>query len=573
MTVPDDLLDRSRAWAAGDPDPDTRAQLERAIDERDLVALRAAMDPPLAFGTAGLRGPVGPGAARMNRATVIRTTRGLAEHVLAEHPVEPAGAAAPLVVVGFDARPDSPRFARDVVAVLAGAGIEAAWFDQPVPTPLVAYAARTLGAAAAVVITASHNPPADNGYKVYGSTASQIVAPVDVRIATRIEGVGPADRIPRQAPEDSPLVRRLGDEIATAYLDDLDAVRPVPGPGAGPVIVYTPLHGVAGGLVRRALERAGHTRVHDVASQAEPDGTFPTVAFPNPEEPGALDEALSTAVAHDADLVLANDPDGDRLAVAVRRGDGHRVLTGNELGVLLGDHLLSHSSAPDPLVVSSIVSSPMLRDVAAAHGAHHETTLTGFKWICRAGIDRERERGWHLVLGYEEALGYAVGGLVRDKDGISAAVVVADLARTLQGEGSSITRRLDELARRHGLWVSVQRSVTLDPAAGEAVVARALDVLVAEPPRQLAGLTVRHVLDHRVPSAGSPPWLPPSDLVELGVEGGGRALVRPSGTEPKCKVYVDLRAPAQADLDVQRSRLREEAFAVADAVLDHAGLT
>jgi phosphomannomutase len=554
---------------AGDPDPATRAELQGLLDRGDLDALRAAMEPALAFGTAGLRGPVGPGAARMNRATVMRTTRGLAEHVL--HAADDDGTP-PLVVVGFDARPDSPRFARDAVAVLAGAGLEVAWFGEPVPTPLVAYEARRSGAAAAVVVTASHNPPADNGYKVYGPTASQIVAPVDVEIATRIEEVGPAGRIPRVEPEEAAAVRRLGPEVAAAYLDDLDALRPRPAPDRDPVIVYTPLHGVAGDLVLRALRRAGHAQVHEVASQAEPDGTFPTVAFPNPEEPGALDEALQQAAALDADLVLANDPDGDRLAVAVRAPGGHRALTGNELGVLLGDHLLRHTEAPEALVVSSIVSSPMLADVAKAYGAHHETTLTGFKWICRAALERERERGWHAVLGYEEALGYAVGGLVRDKDGISAAVVVADLARTLQGQGSGILDRLDELARRHGLWVSVQRSVHLDPAAGGGLVAGALDALVSDPPPEVSGLAVLEVTDHRVEVAGAPPWLPPSDLVELAVEGGGRALVRPSGTEPKCKVYVDLRAVAAGDLDAQRAALREQALRVADAVVAAVGL-
>jgi phosphomannomutase len=569
MSGPHDLPARARAWVAGDPDPVTRSELQELLDRGDLDALRAAMEPALAFGTAGLRGPVGPGAARMNRATVMRATRGLAEHVLHDAPDE---GTSPLVVVGFDARPDSPRFARDVVAVLAGAGLEVAWFDEPVPTPLVAYEARRSGAAAAVVITASHNPPADNGYKVYGPTASQIVAPVDVEIATRIDGVGPAAEIPRVEPEDAAGVRRLGSEVAAAYLDDLDSLRPQPGPGREPVIVYTPLHGVAGDLVRRALRRAGHSRVHDVASQAEPDGTFPTVAFPNPEEPGALDEAMAQAATVDADLVLANDPDGDRLAVAARAPGGHRALTGNELGVLLGDHLLRHTVAPEPLVVSSIVSSPMLADVAKAYGAHHETTLTGFKWICRAGLERERERGWQLVLGYEEALGYAIGGLVRDKDGISAAVVVADLARTLQGQGSDILGRLDELARRHGLWVSVQRSVQLDPEGGGDLVAGALDALVARPPLEVGGLAVRGVTDHRVEVAGAPPWLPPSELVELAVEGGGRALVRPSGTEPKCKVYVDLRAAATVDLEAQRIELRRVALRVADAVIASAGL-
>jgi phosphomannomutase len=568
--APDELLDRARAWAAADPDPVTRAALRAAVDARDIAELHVAMATPLAFGTAGLRGPVGPGPGRMNRATVIRTTRGLAEHVVTSRPR--SAAEAPLVVVGFDARPDSATFAWDAVAVLAATGVAVRCFSEPVPTPLVAYAARMLSAAAAVVVTASHNPPADNGYKVFGRTASQIVAPEDEQIAARIAVVGPAADVPWEDPDTSPRVRPLGEETVLGYLAGVAATVPPSSAGAGPVIVHTPLHGVAGPLVQRALAQAGLRHVHPVPSQAEPDGTFPTVAFPNPEEPGALDEALAEAARRDADLVLANDPDGDRLAVAVAVPGGYRQLSGNEVGMLLGDHLLASTRAPRPLVVSSIVSSPMFASVASVHGARHETTLTGFKWICRAAMELEQREGFELVLGYEEALGYAVGGLVRDKDGISAAVAVADLARGLAERGSSLIERLGELFVAHGLWVSVQHGVVLPPDAVASRVARALDRLVQHPPTDLAGWPVAGVVDHRIGRDDQPDWLPPSVLVEVRLEGGGRALLRPSGTEPKCKVYVDLRADADSDQRAQGEALRQEARAVAHALVASAGL-
>ena len=558
------LLARARAWVAGDPDPVTRGQLAAAIDAQDLGQLRAALAAPLAFGTAGLRGVVGPGPARMNRATVIRVTHGLAHHLL-----RTVGRDRP-VIVGFDARPDSARFARDAVAVLAAAGLPVAFFEQPVPTPLVAHVARIRGAAGAVVITASHNPPADNGYKVYGPDAIQIVPPDDRAIADGAAAAPPAREVAWVAPEEADVVEVLGEREASAYLDEVVAAVPRT-VGAEPRVVYTPLHGVAGDLAGRALAMAGFRDVHEVVSQAAPDGTFPTVEFPNPEEPGALDAALALAADVDADLVLANDPDGDRLAVAVREPGGYRTLTGNQLGVLLGDHLLRHTVAARPVVASSVVSSPMFALVAADHGARHETTLTGFKWICRGAAAIAEQEDGEVVFGYEEALGYAVGTVVRDKDGISAAVAAAELVRELAGSGRTLVDRLEELSQRHGLWVSHQRAVPLPDDLPPARVSEALEVANTLVGARLGGRRVSSVEDHRQ-ARGRPAWQGPAQLVELGFEDGGRVLVRPSGTEPKVKVYVDLSAPRQGDLAEQEARLLVRSGQVAKELMAAVGL-
>ncbi len=553
------LLTRAREWVAGDPDPLTRAQLAAAAEAQDLEELRAALAAPLSFGTAGLRGLVGPGPARMNRATVIRVTHGLAAHLL-----RTVGDQRP-VVVGFDARPDSARFARDTVGVLAAAGLPVAHFAQPVPTPLVAHVARVRGAAGAVVITASHNPPAYNGYKVYGPDAIQIVAPDDRSIAAATAAAPPAQDVGWFAPEDADGVEVLGEPEAGDYLDEVAAAVPRT-TGRDPRIVYTPLHGVAGELALRALGAAGFDDVREVASQAAPDGTFPTLSFPNPEEPGVLDAALALAAEVDADLVLANDPDGDRLAVAVRDRDGHRTLTGNQIGVLLGDHLLRHTDAGRPVVASSVVSSPMFALVAADHGARHETTLTGFKWICRAVARIAEQEHGEVVFGYEEALGYAVGTVVRDKDGISAAVTAAELVRELAGAGRTLVDRMEELYQRHGLWVSHQRAVDLADTTSPDRVSEALEVASTLVGARLGGRRVTGIEDHR--QAGErPAWRGPAPLVEVGLEDGGRALVRPSGTEPKVKVYVDLPSPRRGDLGEQETRLLVQSDQVAGDLL------
>lgn len=558
------LRARARTWIAGDPDPGTRRALSEAVEAGDAEELTHALAAPLRFGTAGLRGPVGPGPARMNRATVIRVSHGLAQHVRTT-----VGEDRP-VVVGFDARPDSARFARDAVGVLCAAGLPVAAFDRPVPTPVVAHAARVAAAAAAVVVTASHNPPADNGYKVYGPDAIQIVPPDDRAIAQAAETAPAASEVPRADPGDA-RVRILGEPDLERYLADVLRVRPQMR-GPAPRVVYTPLHGVAGELATRALAAAGYGDVHVVAAQQEPDGTFPTVASPNPEESGVLDRALTLAGDVDADLVLANDPDGDRLAVAVPdpRG-GHRILTGNQIGVLLGDHLLRHTDAARPVVASSVVSSPMFAEVAAAHGARHEVTHTGFKWICRAAVTVARDESGEALFGYEEALGYAVGTAVLDKDGISAAVTMADLVCDLAGAGLGVLDRLDELYRHHGLWVSCQHGVALEAGDGPSRIAEALDAVSGVAGGRLGGRRVLRVEDHRRLEEG-PAWRGPAELVEVALEGGGRALLRPSGTEAKVKVYVDLRTERSGSLAAQEARLLAQADRVAQDLVSLSSL-
>lgn len=559
----------AEAWLAADPDPTTQDALRAVIDGDDVAALTDHVGAALSFGTAGLRGAVGPGPNRMNRAVVIRTTAGLAAHLLAEVP----DAATRGVVVGFDARLDSERFAADVVGVLAAAGIRTWWFPTPQPTPLVAYAQRIADAAAAVVVTASHNPPADNGYKVYAEGAAQIVPPTDAAIAAAITAVGPARDVPRverDAFVGHELIAPVAGEVVDRYLTEIAATRP-PVPTSVPRdvrVVFTPLHGVSAALVTRAFAEAGYADLHVVPSQADPDGTFPTVTFPNPEEPGALDAATTLATEVDADVIVANDPDGDRLAVAVPDGEGgFTPLTGNRIGVLLASYLLDRTEAARPLVARSIVSTPMLDEIAAAVGARCEATLTGFKWICRAARELIATDQRTFVYGFEEALGSSVGDVVRDKDGISAAVAFVDLVATLRAEGRTIDDRLDELSAAHGVWVSHQHSVTLPGTDGQAAIAAAMAVLSGRTPDTLGGRRVVDVTDFRVGADQRPAWLEATDLVELTLEGGGRAMIRPSGTEPKCKIYLDLRAELPAggdDRTAVRRRIEAELLAEAD---------
>ena len=541
----EELTARTRAWIDGDPDPDTRQELKALLGAGDLAALEDRMAGPLEFGTAGIRGAVGAGPNRMNRAVVIRTTRGLADVLLDRN----GGKVDRPVVVGRDARVSSESLAADTVGVLAAAEIQVRAFESHVPTPLVAHAAKRLGAEAAVVVTASHNPPSDNGYKVYDSNIAQIIPPVDRQIAEAIDRVGPATGVPRVEPGSwaPPLVEPVPGDTADAYIAEVMAVRHCGAPSRPQSIVYTPLHGVAGDMTRRTLAEAGHTDVAIVPEQAMPDGRFPTVRFPNPEEPGALDLALALARERDADLIMANDPDGDRLAVAVPAGDKWRQLTGNQVGVLMADHILRNRSRqpePPPIVLSSVVSTPLLGEIAAAYGAHWEPTLTGFKWIWNAALALQDEGKGRFVFGFEEALGYSVGQVVRDKDGMSAAVVFADLSAEANTAGVTLWDLLADLAQRHGLWVSGQHSVTRPGADGRSEIGGAVDKVAASPPVSLGGMKVTEVVDLRRGGRTRPPWLPDTDLVELRFGTEGRTLVRPSGTEPKLKIYVDLRLDA-----------------------------
>ena len=578
------LRARASDWAAGDPDPATAAELAAIAVTADAATLEELVGTGLAFGTAGLRGRVGPGPNRMNRAVVIRTTRGLVDHLLATDPT----AAARGVVVAFDARHDSERFALDVAAVVAAAGVVVHRFPTHQPTPIGAFAQRDLDAAACVVVTASHNPPQDNGYKVYVEGAAQIVPPTDGAIAAAIDAVEAAVDVPRVPDEElatHPMVRALGGEVIDRYLEAIPSVRPRPHPRAATAplrIAYTPLHGVGRDVLLRALADAGHTDVHVAPTQAEPDGGFPTVAFPNPEEPGALDAVLALAREVKADLVLANDPDADRLAVGVPDGRGGFLpLSGNRIGVLLAEHCLAgradavRAAGERPLVVSSIVSTPMVAAVAAAHGARSEVTLTGFKWICAAARALTSE-GYRLVYGFEEALGSAVGDVVADKDGISAAVAFADLARGLAADGRSVLDLLDDLHRSHGLWVSGQRSVVHTGLEGQRRIAAAMTRLGDAPPTELAGASVREVADYRRDADRRAPWLGTHDLVAFTLD-EGRVMVRPSGTEPKAKVYVDVRVALPSDADRPTIAAAEVALAMrieelADAAVLAAGL-
>ncbi len=528
------------------------------------------MGPTLEFGTAGIRGEVGAGPGRVNRAVVIRTTHGLARYLMTSV-TERVGS----VVVGFDARPTSRRFADDVAGVLAAADIPVVFFPDYTPTPLVAYAAKYLSASAAVVVTASHNPPSDNGYKLYGPDAVQIVSPVDIAIQREIASAPDASDIPRiedAFSSGSRLVSQVRADIIDRYWEEVASTR-ARTDGSDLRIVYTPLHGVGGNTVFDIMGRAGHTGIRVVPEQAEPDGTFPTVEFPNPEEPGALDLALDMARSEGADLVLANDPDADRLAVVVPYTGEWRPLSGNEVGVLLADYLLGND--PDPtsaIVASSIVSSPMLVDIAGEYGARHESTLTGFKWIVRAGLAVEQETGGHFAFGYEEALGYTVGSTVRDKDGISAALIFTDLVADLADAGRSILDGLLGLWRRHGIWVSAQTSITRRGPEGVQDLSQAIERLGDDPPDAIDGLPVTSVTDYRSGGATRPGWLGEQALIELSLGGRGRVLARPSGTEPKLKVYVDLRDDASSDPLLQQADLMQRAQRLGETLKATLGL-
>jgi phosphomannomutase len=558
-----DLIDTARAWMAADPDPSTRAELQAIIDRGDLDDLGDRMDGTLEFGTAGLRGVVGAGSNRMNRAVIIRATRGVADHLLATRPG--------LVVVGRDARLSSPQFLTDTIAVLAAAGLPVRYFTEPVATPVVAYAARVLGAQSAIIITASHNPADYNGYKVYAPNAVQIVPPIDSQIAAAIDAVGPANEVPmHEDPFRAEGIEPVPAGVLDGYLDDLETARS--GGTAHPdlKIVYTPMHGVGWRYFKDAIDRTGYRNVLPVPEQVEPDGRFPTTHFPNPEEPGALDLAVALAERSNANIILANDPDADRLAVALPSEDGWITLTGNQIGCLLADHLLGRwTSSTKPIVIESIVSSPMLESIAEFYGAHYDQTLTGFKWIWNAALDLEEAGVGAFVFGYEEALGYSVGPAVRDKDGISAAVVFADLASACAEDSTTVLHALDRLYRAHGLWVSVQKSVVRPGAEGAEEIAAAMERLETSTPGSLGSLAVAGAVDYRLGADDRPRWLGATPLVAFDLERRGRVLVRPSGTEPKLKIYVDLKADVDVDdlaaievsaLD-QANRIAEDAAA------------
>jgi phosphomannomutase len=528
-----DVLSQARAWLADDPDPRTRAELAELLEADDPASVADLEDRfagTLEFGTAGLRGALGAGPNRMNRVVVTRAAAGLAAYL------RDTGATGP-VVIGYDARHNSDVFARDTAEVMTGAGFEAFVMPRPLPTPLLAFAIRALGCSAGVMVTASHNPPQDNGYKVYLGDGSQIVPPADAEIAARIAAVGRLADVPRGEPGTV-----LDDSIATRYLSSVISLA-----GDGPRdldLVYTPLHGVGGDLTVQALEAAGFTAPRVVSAQAEPDPDFPTVAFPNPEEPGAMDLAMALASETGADLVVANDPDADRCAAAVpvttgsSGGSGWRMLRGDEVGVLLGAALLTRGVTGT--YAASIVSSTLLSKLAAAAGQPYAETLTGFKWISRVP---------GLAFGYEEALGYCVDPAhVRDKDGISALLLLCELAAALKAEGRTLVDLLDEIAEAHGLHATDQLSVRVTDLAE---IGAAMSRLRAAPPATLGGYPVESADDLSLGSAE----LPPTDGLRYRLGEGARVVVRPSGTEPKLKCYLEVVVPVDPEDGVDAARI------------------
>ena len=565
-----ELRRQAERWLAADPDPETRAEL-RGLLAGDHHELGLRFAGRLTFGTAGIRGPMGAGPMRMNRVLVRIVAAALAKRVLQERE------ASPLVVVGRDARRGSADFAADTARVLAARGVRTAVLPEPIPTPVLAFAAKHLEASAGVMVTASHNPRSDNGYKVYWRGGAQLAKPVDAEISALIDRTPPLAE-PDLAPASHPLIAAADDGLVDDYVDAAVGLLAPDGPRSA-CIAYTPLHGVGAATFRTALARAGFPVPAVVAEQAEPDPDFPTAPFPNPEETGVLDRLLAVAAETEADVALAHDPDADRLAVAMPEGGRWRLLTGDETGCLLAEHILGRAALADEarrggrrgLVINTVVSSRLLPRIAGCHGADWAETLTGFKWIMQARSQRAATHD--LLLGYEDALGYAVGEAVRDKDGIGAGLVMAELVAELKLQGRTLGDLLGDLHRRHGVHATGQRSIRFESASGdEPPMRRAMAALRAAPPAALAGAAVTEVHDLE---AGSP-HLPPADVVVLDLFGAeARVVVRPSGTEPKMKVYAEaVVAPPEHDedglwLNSARVEARNTMTAVLGAAVRH----
>ncbi len=521
------LVEQARAWAAADPHPGDRAEIEALVAAGDTAELERRFAGPLTFGTAGLRGPLRAGPAGMNAAVVTRAAAGLGAWLTG------AGHGGGRVVVGFDARHRSDEFARVTAAVLTAAGFAVSVLPRPLPTPVLSSAVRSLGCVAGVMVTASHNPPQDNGYKVYLADGAQLVPPADREIEAAIAAVGPAREVPT-----ADGWTTLGDEVEAGYVDAVvRALQPERVPAADRAaltVAYTAMHGVGAATTRAVFAAAGFAPPVSVPEQDAPDPAFPTVGFPNPEEPGAVDLLLALAERIGAHVAIAEDPDADRCSVV----SGGRQLTGDEVGALLADWLLRRGVRGT--YAASLVSGSLLHALAQAHGVRFAETPTGFKWIIRAGTDEAP-----LVFGYEEALGYAVAPEVaRDKDGISAALAVALLAAELAADGRTLTDRLDELAREHGLFATGQLSVRVEDLT---VISDAMARLRAAPPARLLGRDVTAAdLRHEDP---------PVDAVRL-LGDGVRVVVRPSGTEPKLKAYLETVVPVHDDAGIIAARGR-----------------
>ncbi len=511
-----ELIERAKAWRDQDPDDTTRAELDTLIaaaEAGDTEGLAERFSGRLAFGTAGLRGELGAGPTRMNRVLVTQAAAGLAAYLLSKSPD-------PSIVIGYDARTNSEVFARDTAVIMAGAGVRATLLPRMLPTPVLAFAVRHLDASAGVMVTASHNPARDNGYKVYLGAldhGSQIVSPADGEIAEAISRVAAVsiETLPR-----STDFTVADDTILEEYIRRTAALGNAPTPIS---FVYSAMHGVGWETADRVFAAAGFDAPAVVAEQIEPDATFPTVAFPNPEEPGAMDLTLAKSAEVRADIAIVNDPDADRLAVAIPIASGWRALSGNETGMLLGWRA-AQRCGPDGVLAASIVSSPALAHIASTYNLDYVETLTGFKWISRVG---------GLSFGYEEALGYLVDpDKVRDKDGISAAVDMLSLASELKAAGKTMLDHLDDFADKFGAFASGQISVRVDDLAE---IPRMMAGLRADPPSRIGSQTVASI-DDFIDGFGE---FPPGDILRIHFDNGARVIVRPSGTEPKLKVYID----------------------------------
>ncbi len=555
----DALLAQVRAWIDDDTDPDTRAELEALLADNDTIDLQRRFSGLLTFGTAGLRGLVGAGPNRMNRCVVARVTAALCAHLKTIAPDREQHG----LCIGFDGRHKSRELAQEASEIALGAGFVVHTFERVIATPLLAHAVPLLGADAGIMITASHNPPAYNGYKVYAASGAQLIAPHDAAVTQLANAIPSASALPRgelhRALQEGDA--RLCDAHVIAHYEArLRAqIAGLPTCRVPITIAYTALHGVGEWYARRALSLAGFDHVHSVIEQAEPDPRFPTVEFPNPEEPSAMMRVMALADTTSADLVLANDPDADRVAVGARDEQATmRLLTGNEVGLLLTDFVLRHANDPQHMcVLSSIVTTSAVQHVAQAYGAHWEPTLTGTKWICTRALELEKTRGLTCAIGFEEAIGYCIGNVVREKDGIGAAVHIALMAAEEKAAGLTLHGALERLYRRHGFAASRQVSLSLSGDDAVSRVTRLLRSIVTAPPDKIGDARVLKTVDLSLGTT-----LPATPGVILELEHDRRVCIRPSGTEPKLKCYLDLRMP------FPETQSFSDARATADAALD-----
>ncbi|NVD08520.1 phospho-sugar mutase [Vibrio sp. JPW-9-11-11] len=542
------MMDNVTRWLEKDPDPHTREELQHLIDQQQFSELEDRFRQRLEFGTAGLRGEVGCGPNRMNRLVIQETATGLGHYLIEQV----SDARHRGVVIGYDGRIDSQQFAHDTACVLTALGIKVFLTHTVAATPIVAFGVKHFNAAAAVVVTASHNPPQYNGFKVYWENGAQIIPPHDAGIAAEID-LAATKAIPLMSLADAEkqgLLIWLQDDYYQTYRQAMND-NPLLQHRHQPELVsvaYTAMHGVGASMAETLLKDAGFTQVYSVNEQREPDGTFPTVNFPNPEEAGAMDKVIALAKQHNADLACANDPDADRFAVAVRTPEGdYQMLTGDQVGSLFGHYLLSQTEASKQLVGNTIVSSTLLNKIASAHGAHYYQTLTGFKWLTNVAMQKQSE-DQQFLFAYEEALGYTIGNQVWDKDGLSALVAFAQLTAELKSQGMSIWDQLEQLYRQHGMYLNAQRSIALDPTSPPVG-----DKLRAYPPTMIAGRAVEVSEDLKsltktfADGTTEAIDLPASDVLIYHLSGGARVIVRPSGTEPKLKCYYEVVEPFSSE--------------------------